>query len=352
MNRFKAEIENVKIIGRTFEYDNVLWMGLSGTGIEFIAYASVCSLVIAGDGTSTDGADGEPCRIAIYVNGKLAVDDLIKSADNTYEIWKSDQAQEIKVRLIKLSEAPMSVIGVKEILTDSAKIEPVPEKKLKMEFIGDSITCGYGTDDEDANHHFMTSTENITKSYSFLTAEELGADYSMVSYSGYGIISGYTEGEKNTSERVPPFYEKVAFTRGRFGEGVNLTEIPWNFESFVPNLIVINLGTNDDSYCKDYEDRQKEYQQNYTEFLKTVRKNNPDARILCILGIMGQRLYSSMEKAVDAYKDETKDRNISALKMDEQKAENGFSADWHPSAKTHILAAKQLTAEIRGLINL
>lgn len=49
-----------------------------------------------------------------------------------------------------------------------------------MEFIGDSITCGYGVDDPDKEHHFKTATEDVTKAYAYKTALALNADYSMV----------------------------------------------------------------------------------------------------------------------------------------------------------------------------
>lgn len=350
MNSFKPEKRNVKIIGRTAEVDQTLWMALSGTGIEFTAKASRCSLVICGDSVATGGNENDRSRIAVYVNDVLVIDDMVDFAEKTVDVWKSEQTKEIKVRLIKLTEAPMSAIGIKEILTDAGEIKPTAEKKLKIEFIGDSITCGYGTDDPDGNHHFKTATENVTKAYSFRTSEELDADYSMVSYSGYGIISGYTEGERNTAELVPPFYDKVAFTRGRFDSGFNLTDCLWDFSRFVPDLIIINLGTNDDSFCKGHGDRQKEYQTSYTKFLKTVRSRNPGARILCILGMMGRRLCPFMEAAVVDYVEETRDERISTLWMEEQKAENGYSADFHPSVKSHGLAVEQLVPEIKRIM--
>lgn len=48
----------------------------------------------------------------------------------------------------------------------------------------------------------------------------------------------------------------------------------------------------------------------YTEFLKTIRENNPDAKIFCTLGIMGANLYPSIEYAVYNYTEETGDDNI------------------------------------------
>ena len=61
-----------------------------------------------------------------------------------------------------------------------------------IEFIGDSITCGYGIDTACEANTFSTTNENVNKAFSYLTAAALGADASFVSYSGHGLISGYT----------------------------------------------------------------------------------------------------------------------------------------------------------------
>ena len=50
-------------------------------------------------------------------------------------------------------------------------------------------------------------------------------------------------------------------------------------EAFRPDVIVINLGTNDLSWCAGRPERCTEYRKGYAEFLKTVRKNNPESRI-------------------------------------------------------------------------
>jgi len=53
--------------------------------------------------------------------------------------------------------------------------------------------------------------------YAYKTAEALDADYSMVSFSGYGIVSGYTgEGVKSAEQLVPMYYEKLGFSYGTY----------------------------------------------------------------------------------------------------------------------------------------
>ncbi|MFC6652659.1 GDSL-type esterase/lipase family protein [Paenibacillus rhizoplanae] len=97
----------------------------------------------------------------------------------------------------------------------------------------------------------------------------------------------YRNDQKLTTHLLPDYYGKVGKSEGRFGGSLLPQEIAWDFSRFTPELIVINLGTNDDSYTKDDPAKQADYAENYVAFLQKVRRNNPDSTILCTLGIMG-----------------------------------------------------------------
>ena len=225
------------------------------------------------------------------------------------------------------------------------------EKPLKIEFIGDSITCGYGVDDEDENHQFTTATEDVTKAYAYKTAKALDAEYSMFSASGYGIVSGYTEGDEPISEQtIPQFYCSYGFSRGNFA-GTAPQDIPWDFSKYIPQIIVINLGTNDDSYCRDHKDRQAVFSKLYADFLAVVREKNPQAYILCTVGIMGERIFPAVEEGIKIYLKSHADSKISSMMFHEQDGANdGFAANWHPTEKTHQKAATVLTEKLREII--
>ena len=141
----------------------------------------------------------------------------------------------------------MSTVGIKEIRCVGSAIKPTEKKDMLIEFIGDSITCGYGIDDPDKDHHFVTATEDVTKAYAYLTAKTLDADYSMLSFSGYGIISGYTDNDNKVSaQTVPQFYTKLGYSWGKNGD-FSPQESEWEFSGRQPDLVVVNLGTNDES---------------------------------------------------------------------------------------------------------
>lgn len=339
---------NVKPLGRTMPLADSLWLAFSGSGAEFVFTGSWCEITIAGDSNAADASKAnDHVRIAIYLNGKRVVDDMINAAEKTYVV--STDAQENIVRIVKLSETAMSTCGIKAIAAEA--IRPTEKKAHFVEFIGDSITCGYGMDDEVAEHHFVTATEDATRAYAYKTAQALDVDYSLVSISGYGIISGYTATaeERITAQLIPTYYEKLGFSYGEY-RGETPANVSWDFTARQPDLVVINLGTNDDSYCLDYADRQQLYCDEYVKFLKVVRCNNPKAKILCTLGIMGDRLYPWVEKAAAVYSAQTGDTDIACMPFTPQLLEDGYTADYHPTAVTHDKAAEKITAEIRRLM--
>lgn len=350
MNAFKATGDEVKKLGRTHAYDETLWLGLSGSGVEFSFTGKKAEITLRGD--STAQGTNNWARVGIWVNGTRVVDTQIDQARKTYTVFESETDETVIVRIVKLSEAAMSTVGIQRIAVDAERgIQPTPAKKHKIEIIGDSITCGYGIDDEHAEHSFSTATEDVTKAYSYQAVQALGADYSIVSYSGYGIISGYTDNDtKLLTHLIPDYYEKWAKSEGKPGGTLDPLSVAWDFTQFVPDLIIINLGTNDDSYTQNDLDRQTEFAAQYTEFLKTVRSRNAHAVILCVLGIMGDRLYPFVEQAVSQYIEATGDSNATTLKLDVQRPEDGYAADYHPSRKTQSQAAEHLVRHIQKLL--
>ena len=352
MKTYLPDTENIKPLGRTYLLNDTLWLTLSGSGAAFDFHGTKAAITFLGDSiASRPDCRSNLSRIAVYLNGARVVDDRIDRPEKEYVIFESEEARDCHVEIVKLSEAAMSTVGLKCISADAeGGIRPAKSSSRYIEFIGDSITCGYGVDDEVIDHPFTTGVEDVTKSYAYLTAQMLDADYSMVSLSGYGIISGYIEEghPKKEDQALPPYYDRLAYSEGEY-MGKIPQNIQWDFRR-QPDLVVINLGTNDDSYTQDFPDRQEEYRIAYIDFLKLVRSRNPQAKLLCTLGIMGDRLFPVIESAIDAYRAETKDCNISAMKFDEQLPEDGYAADWHPTAVTHKKAADKLAAEIRRLM--
>lgn len=347
---YMPDEEYVKVLGRADFTENTLWMVHSGSGAEFTFTGTEATVTMQCDSTIMGSRDNQ-ARIAIFVNGECVVDEMIDKMDETFTVFESETPQECTIRIVKLSEAAMSTVGIKTLEVECmGDIQPTPGKEHLIEFIGDSITCGYGVEDEDKNHHFSTKTENVMKTYAYKTAEALDADYSMVSFSGYGIVSGSSgDGQKHPEQVLSLYYEKLGFSYGAY-VGKYAADVAWDFNKRQPDLIVINLGTNDETYTKTDAAKRDEYVAGYVEFLKMVRKNNPDATILCTLGIMGDGLYPSLEKAVEQYSTESGDTNVHTMKFDVQSPADGLAAEWHPTEATHTKAAEKLATEIKEVM--
>lgn len=345
--------DTAKLVGRTYLNDDVLWAAFSGAGAEFIYTGKKLDITIVGDAASTAGNADNYARVAVYVDGERVIDDMLDEKEKTYTAFESDSEKSVDVQIIKLSECAMSTIGIKPIkLGEGEKIEPAKARDLKIEFIGDSITCGYGVDDPDKEHHFKTSTEDVTKAYAYKTAQALDADYSMVSISGYGIISGYTDSGKKPEQTIPQYYDKLGFSYNKFADSLEVAGLEWNFDNYKPDIVVINLGTNDMSYAKN-EMTQAEFEEGYIEFLKQVRSHNPDSYIFCTYGVMGNTLIRNIKNVCDKYSEETGDNKVTFFTLpmqDENK--NGIVADWHPSEATHEICAQRAVKTIKETLGI
>ena len=341
----------VRKLGHIVEDGGMLWMISSGAEIGFrVKGAKRLCLKLRGDDTVLHPAEEfmRP-RFAVRLDGNKAVDARLNAAEALVTVFEEDHPRDAEVRLIKLSEGTQSLMALREIVTDG-ETEPLPPKALKMEFIGDSITCGYGVEGKSELETFTTATENAEKGYAMLTAEALGADAVLTCFSGHGIVSGYTgdPAVRNETELVPPYYEKEGRNAFRLPSGRRAEEINRDFSSFQPDYIVLNLGTNDLSWCGTDAKRGKLFAEEYARFMKTIRKDNPGARILCALGTMGTGLNNRMREAAENYCRETGDRGIRLLMLEEQNAaRDGYGSDYHPNEITQRLLAETVTKTIR-----
>jgi lysophospholipase L1-like esterase len=157
----------------------------------------------------------------------------------------------------------------------AAASPPVYSKKI--EFVGDSITCGYG-DLGAYGCSFSPSTEDSYLAYGNLVASALDAQLYLEAWSGKGVVRNY--GDPNTTSAVPfpSLYPYVVPT--------DTTTTPWSF-SWVPDIVVINLGTND--YSTEPSPPQAVFESGYKAFIAYIRSkysSNPNLQMFLACGPM------------------------------------------------------------------
>ena len=155
---YPADDSHVKYVGRTLFQDKILWFALSGSGIEFDFQGNHLELLLKGDDNAASNLAPlqDKVRIGVIIDDVRVVDDMLTTAERQYTLIDSDTTHTYHVQVIKLSESPMSIIGIKQLATDeNAILTPAKKQPRRLEFIGDSITCGYGVDDSNLEHTFF-----------------------------------------------------------------------------------------------------------------------------------------------------------------------------------------------------
>lgn len=345
MNKFYADESRVRVLGRSLFMNNIRYLSWSCSGIEFTFEGTELSAEIW-----TDWEMNEPWKgifqgyMAVFVNdgeepvSRFAVD----SGTNSYEIYKSDKPERVKIRIMKLSEAAFDKIGIVSISADG-EIFPTEPKQRTMEFVGDSITCGFGIEAKCSEDGFRTETENPYINYASLTARHFGADYSLISWSSIGVYSSSCSednGKPNDGWVMPMLYEYTDI--GLEGTLGMEEKILWNFAEHEPQVIVVNLGTNDATFTKEIPERIEKFELAYGNFIEKIREKNSSAYIICALGMMGDELFPSIERSVNRIGDS----RIFALKFDVQREEDGIGSEGHPNSVTHKKAAEKLIQKV------
>ena len=216
----------------------------------------------------------------------------------------------------------------------------LPERKI--EFIGNSITCGYGVESIEMTDPFEDETENHWLTYANIVSDSLRAQHTSISRSGIGVYRNYDGPKTGSAENMPWQYEYTLF---------NKHDEKWDFAKYQPQLVCINLGTNDLS-TDNYDIPL--YEKNYRMFLKTVREKYPEAKIVMITGpMLGEKESSQQRKVLDRIcKDANKkDKNIYRFDFTFQTGDLGYGASWHPSKLQHQKMAGELLPYLRNLMN-
>ena len=342
----------VRVRGRTAEAGGAVWLASSLSEAGFrVSGARYLKVVLQADDSVRDPARKHLTpRFEVLVDGDAVLGGCMEDEQQELDVFESMVPWSADVRIRKLSECTQSLMAVREIRTDG-RITPLEEQGMKVEFIGDSITCGYGVEGKNELEDFTTATENAAKAYAGLVSEWMGLDPMLTCFSGHGIVSGYTDDpeRRNTGELVPPYYAAVGRNGFMLPNGKRVEEIPWDFSRFRPEKILIMLGTNDLSWIGEREPRKEMYRKQYREFLEQVRANNPDAMLLCVLGIMGTGLNEHMVRAVNEYRAETGDTRIHSMTLQEQDwRRDGYGSNFHPSVKTQQRLAEKIQAFIQN----
>ena len=343
---FVPSEESVKFNGRHIEHNDICYLSYTCSAVRFNMTGDRAEAVLVSNGGAYSGR--QQGWVGVEINGELTKRIRLEDGEQSYVLYEGEELKNAEIAIVKLTENQMTNTGVKSITCNASRIAPAARKELDIEIIGDSITCGYSNEADGPEYGFNCDYENGAATYGYLTAKNLDADYSLVCISGLGLISNYTDtvGEREDYLLLNDVYD---YTDTNFEQRRGIEPLSeWDFGEG-SDIVVINIGTNDYSYTGRDEDRQYEFYEAYYAFLGDVRRHNPDAEIVCTMGIMGAELFGQIEEAAADFSRDNSDERIHTMKFDYQSEEDGYGGDYHPSVATHIKAAEQLTAFLETL---
>ena len=281
----------------------------------------------------------------VLVDGKIFRKFRTDSASTVYSLAENLSYKIHTAQLIKLTEGQNGWNELVSVDCESLLSAAEPPTS-KIEFIGDSITCGFGDDDSGVpcGRGTWFDQHNAFTSYAIVSARNLKCQYMLSSVSGMGIHRNW-----NTPGPVmQDIYRGIYFDHAD-----SLTR--WNFQNYQPDLITICLGTNDFSDGDQPQPREKvdsvKFIQKYADFVKLVRQCNPKSKILLLSSPMldkerNSRLVAYIGQVVKILNKEGESKIYTyAFKKRYIKGCNG-----HPNGKEQKQMADELQGKLKSVL--
>ena len=325
VNSFNEEAVN--LFGRTYvsakklTFDNVctgIEVAFAGTELTAKLYASTKS------------------KVRVYVDGDTEGTALVVESTRAKDVKLCENLED-GVHTVRILKAASQIYGkvylpdANAFSTDGTFLAAREKPELKIEFIGDSITAGCGANGEPNETQQTVENSDPTLAYSYLTAQALGADFSMLAREGIcakdGAFSAYS-------------------TYKQYSTNYTVKYDPAQFDA---DVVVLALGENDmwHATSDQFPNYNVElFRADYADMLRLIRESHPTAHIVCIYGMMPASSTLQTTQTIQAAIEDTGDENISMLKM----ISNERGANYHPNAATHKLNADSLTKHIKKLL--
>ena len=246
------------------------------------------------------------------------------SDDPTVRTYRIVNGVTIGIHDVRMYRNPEAMFGVVKFhgfdSPDGTLLASPPPFTRRIEIIGDAISAGYGND----GCPFSAATEKGASAYGPLVAKQLDAIVHVEAWSGKGMTMN---NDGSTENVIPDLY---AYSLP--GD----TQSEWDYSQYIPDAVVINLGTHDfaanvnrDNYISDY-----------TAFVTRLRGYYPDALILCAINSSTNVFSDEIDEIIDTLND-------SNVKKIDLNSPNWKGCDGYPDLTAHQAMANTLTTRLQ-----
>jgi lysophospholipase L1-like esterase len=317
----------VRIVGRTAPGDNgavrFSWPGVS-INARFTGTQVAMNL---NDGSNknrfTVVIDGGTPKTLTTTPGQteLTLGTGLSSGTHDLVVWRNTEAS-IGVSVFS---------GLTNFGTGGALLAPAAAPDRRIEVIGDSLSVGAGV--EGTSTTCTPSIDAFTNNYlayGSVAARSVQADVVTIAWSGIGVYRSYG----GSAPTMPQRYDYA----------IPNDDTAWDFSKYQPQVVVINLGTNDFSAGNPGQP----YIDAYVSFIQHVRSKYASANMILIDMYGGDRL-TAINSVITALKGdgETKVAVLSFSAV----PNNNTACNSHPNIAAQAAMGGLLATRLKSLMN-
>lgn len=248
----------------------------------FISSGALVELAFSGDSCAVLlkklNSEGEHNYVSLELDGEyLGRVKLESDSLEAYPVKVKHPLEKHVLRVFKSTEAQNGNVAFGGVrCMELRNLPPLPERKI--EFIGNSITCGMGIAWKEipCDAGVWYDQHDAYLAYGPRVAKALDATFMLSSVSGIGVYRNWN----SLSPTMPEVYDRLNLNDGK----------KYNFEMYKPDLVSIALGTNDFSDGDGVKERlpfdSARFVTNYIEFVETIYSNYPGVQVALLTSPM------------------------------------------------------------------
>lgn len=284
--------------------------------------------------------------IDIFVDGGVARVLRLPAGENEITLAEGLAPGEHTIEIVHRTETWVGMVTVLGFRAAPAGklLTPHPWPRRRMLFIGDSVTCAEAVNRAPDWKKDRPTSWDAYRSYGMILARIFDAQAHIVCYGGRGLLRDH-RGRRDVLN-VPQFFDLAVPDEK--------SPAAWDHSAYIPDVVVISIGTNDFSLGIDNFPEREEWVSTYVRFVRAVRARYPEARIFLTEGAIVNDVDDParpQKTVLTSYVKETATR-LADLRLHVLESQHypGDADDAHPTGAQHAAMARDMEPIIRAAV--
>jgi lysophospholipase L1-like esterase len=228
-------------------------------------------------------------------------------------------------------------------LLPPTKPSALPQRKIEV--LGDSITCGAGVLGENGACNFTFDTQDYFSTYTALLAQHFNAQVNVICWSGKGLVRNYNASQHacyTCPDAMPAYFPYTL-------DILNDSSTQWNFSSYQPDVLIINLGVNDfDPQNPTPALAEDQFKLNYENLIEDIYTKYYNGNVHVLLACrVGNTLSGPCNLIAEiAESAATRNPRVQFVNLTTNEPDSTLGCEGHPGMVGHRMMADLLIAKV------